>query len=256
MRYRFPIKRLSDDRAILNLGCGTRMHLECNNLDFSPYTFLVKHINLAKLLYKTKIISENRWENILKMDPHIISWNILKGIPFPDDTFDVIYSSHVIEHIEKDFVPIILKECHRTLKKSGIVRIVVPDLQVIVEKYQRVLQSLDNIDIEGFNDHEKVLDDLFGQMVRKKPVGTSTQSTIVRFIEHIIRGGIEKRGELHKWMYDKYSLSKLLKIAGFKQIFLEMYDTSRIKDWDKFFLDINEDGTPYKKDSLYIEAIK
>jgi|GEM_PF-6941157 len=41
MNQRFVVKRLPDGRAMLNLGCGTRMHHGFNNLDFSPYVFLL-----------------------------------------------------------------------------------------------------------------------------------------------------------------------------------------------------------------------
>jgi|GEM_PF-5507475 len=82
--------------------------------------------------------------NILKIDPDIISWNILKGVSFLDNTFNVIYSSHVIEHLDKDFsVPFVLKECYRTLREGGIIRIVVPDLYDIISRYLKAFQQLE-----------------------------------------------------------------------------------------------------------------
>ncbi len=144
MNQRFVVKRLPDGRAMLNLGCGTRMHHGFNNLDFSPYVFFANHRGLANILYKIKIISEDRWMNILKIDPDIISWNILKGVSFLDNTFNVIYSSHVIEHLDKDFsVPFVLKECYRTLREGGIIRIVVPDLYDIISRYLKAFQQLE-----------------------------------------------------------------------------------------------------------------
>lgn len=64
-------------------------------------------------------------------------------------------------------------------------------------------------------------------------------------------------GEKHKWMYDKHSLLKLLKEAGFKNITIQKYNDSQILDFNTYCLDYNKDGTPPKGVySLYIEAIK
>ncbi len=48
-----------------------------------------------------------------------------KGLPFiPDNVVDEYYSSHFLEHVEN--LGLILGEMHRTLKKDGILHIVVP----------------------------------------------------------------------------------------------------------------------------------
>jgi len=64
-------------------------------------------------------------------------------------------------------------------------------------------------------------------------------------------------GEKHKWMYDKYSLSAMLKEENFKDITIESFNTSRIKNFESYYLDNNLDGSSYKGiHSLYIEAIR
>lgn len=63
-------------------------------------------------------------------------------------------------------------------------------------------------------------------------------------------------GERHKWMYDKYSLSRILYMLGFRNIEILDYKTSNIPNFNHYLLDMNEDGTPYKGSSLYIECIK
>ena len=45
-------------------------------------------------------------------------------------------------------------------------------------------------------------------------------------------------GEKHRWMYDNYSLSMLLKKYGFRNISIEKYDTSKIYKFNDYFLDI------------------
>ena len=49
------------------------------------------------------------------------------NLPFNNSTIDTIYCSHVIEHIETKYVEKFFNECHRVLKKSGVLRISCPD---------------------------------------------------------------------------------------------------------------------------------
>ena len=67
-------------------------------------------------------------------------------------------------------------------------------------------------------------------------------------------GSFQLCGEIHQWMYDKYSLGKLLEDAGYKQIKVQSAITSYINSWNNYSLDIISDGTVRKPDSLFIEA--
>ena len=58
-----------------------------------------------------------------------------KPFPFNDNTFDYVYSEHMIEHISRRDASFMLNECRRVLKPSGIIRIATPDLQVIAGLY-------------------------------------------------------------------------------------------------------------------------
>ena len=61
-------------------------------------------------------------------------------------------------------------------------------------------------------------------------------------------------GEVHYWIYDFYSLKKLLKEAGFKDIRKVTPSKSRIPYWNKYELDII-DGQICDPNSLFVEAI-
>ena len=256
MKSRFTIKHLEDKRAMLNLGCGTKMNWNWNNLDFSPYARLAHHMNIAKILRKVGAVSEERYQNLLEVDPSIILWDLRKGVPFNDNTFDVVYHSHLLEHIDKENAPVFLKECFRVLKPNGIIRISIPDLQSIIKRYNSAVSRLENSDMEALGDHRKSTYELFDQMVRKEITGPEEQRFALRFIERIIRGNAAKVGELHRWMYDKFSLGELLLDVGFKNIQTESPSTSRIKGWTQFNLDTNRDGTIYKLESLFLEGVK
>lgn len=50
-----------------------------------------------------------------------------KRLPFPDATFDLVYSSHTLEHVPWYLTVQVLKEWVRILKKEGSLEIWVPD---------------------------------------------------------------------------------------------------------------------------------
>lgn len=56
---------------------------------------------------------------------------------FQNDTFDVVYASHLLEHYSKKMVPDVLNEWVRIIKKDGILRLSVPDFSVFVELYSQ-----------------------------------------------------------------------------------------------------------------------
>ncbi|MCG8367197.1 MAG: methyltransferase domain-containing protein [Pseudanabaenales cyanobacterium] len=69
-------------------------------------------------------------------------------------------------------------------------------------------------------------------------------------------GRFRQSGEIHQWMYDRYSLSMLLQQCGLEQIVQRSATESYIPNWTSFNLDTEPDGAIYKPDSLYMEALK
>ena len=69
-------------------------------------------------------------------------------------------------------------------------------------------------------------------------------------------GRFRLAGEVHQWMYDRYSLSRLLRLTGFRDPQLQHANTSRIPDWTSFHLDTLPDGQVIKPDLFFMEAIK
>ncbi|WPC41066.1 class I SAM-dependent methyltransferase [Clostridium sp. JS66] len=61
---------------------------------------------------------------------------------FRDDTFDIIYASHVVEHFDyKDELLQVLKEWKRVLKPNGKLYISVPDLDILAQLF--LLKDID-----------------------------------------------------------------------------------------------------------------
>lgn len=249
-------KALPDGRTMLNVGCGTRMHWGWNNVDFSWLGKLRRRLAFAGLLHSAGLLSDDRWNRLQKIDPDIIIYDLRNGIPFPDESFDVVYHSHVLEHIDRDAAVTLPRECRRVLKPGGVLRVVVPDMETIVRVYCDALDKLDSGCAVAEADRERTVNDLLEQMVRSLGAGTRQQKPLVRFAERLIRGDAGKSGELHRWMYDRYSLRNLLQDAGFEKIVQQQAGTSMVEGWNDFYLDIEPDGTVYKPESLYLEAVK
>lgn len=107
----------------LNIGCGDNIHPEWLNLDYSP----------AKGVKKI---------------------NVKRKLPFANSSVDIIYHSHLLEHLQKPQAAKFITECHRILKKGGIMRVAVPDLQTICKEYLKNLElaknSGNNLDILNY----------------------------------------------------------------------------------------------------------
>jgi len=56
---------------------------------------------------------------------------------FGGDTVDLVYSSHVLEHVRRGEEARVLKEWHRVLKPGGVLRLAVPDFDSIVSWYKK-----------------------------------------------------------------------------------------------------------------------
>lgn len=62
-------------------------------------------------------------------------------------------------------------------------------------------------------------------------------------------------GEIHRWMYDRFSLGRKLAEVGFVEIAPCRADQSAIERFAEFDLD-TRDGRVRKPDSLFMEARK
>ena len=69
-------------------------------------------------------------------------------------------------------------------------------------------------------------------------------------------GHFRQSGEIHQWMYDRYSLGMLLQKAGFVDIKVCKANESNIPNFNQYDLDVLSDGRVRKNDSLFMEAIK
>lgn len=126
---------------LINLGCGSIYHKEWINYDF---------------------ISDSKY---------VISHNLLNGIPLDNSSVDAVYHSHILEHFTKDDGIFFIQECYRVLQPNGILRIAVPDLEVIAKEYLRNLERSINNEPEAEFDYDWILLEMYDQTVRNTSGG-------------------------------------------------------------------------------------
>ena len=110
----------------------------------------MKYLNLA---CGSIVVNSDEWINcdFSPLNNQIKQVNLLEELPFQSNSFDLIYSSHFIEHISFDNLKSFLSECNRILKKNGTIRLVLPDFENIVKEYisnlnnERIIFSQFNI---------------------------------------------------------------------------------------------------------------
>lgn len=127
---------------MLNIGCGSMFHEDWVNVD----------------MYSTS--------------EHVIEMDIRKGLEFEDNLFDVVYSSHVLEHMSKNAAEELVAEMIRVLKPGGILRLVVPDLEAIITNYTKFKGQLENsYDSLTEANYDWTMIELYDQISRTKPGG-------------------------------------------------------------------------------------
>ena len=240
---------------VLNLGCGVKTsdRAEVTNIDWSIYLRLRR--NKAFRLIAPLILNGDRWNHFCSLPNNIIVHNLSRNIPFESNSVDVVYHSHMLEHLDRDIAAKFLLEVKRVLKPDGICRIVVPDLENAAREYLEHLSECERSP-GAAKTHDTYVARLLEQSVRKEASGTSGQKPLRRRLENMLMGDARRRGETHQWMYDRFNLTHLLESVGFRQICVQNYKTSLIKDWAAFGLDVDKYGNEYKPGSLYAEAIK
>jgi len=179
----------SDGKLNLHLGCGYVNHPEFTNIDLLP----ARHIHYLRPINNLQ--------------------------PFKNESVDLIYASHCLEHFPYADVPEVIQEWNRVLKKKGILRISVPDLDKIIELY-----SASNKDVDK--------------------------------VQGILMGGQNYKLNYHMAIFNKQKLGSLLEASGFEDI-REWYPGSspmtNINDSSKFTVYQNGKNHPI---SLNLEANK
>ena len=109
--------------------------------------------------------------NFVSTGKNVVAHDLKKGIPFADNSFDVVYHSHVLEHFPKVEALTFIRECYRVLRPQGILRVVVPDLEQIVRMYLHCLENTSIGSEEWEQNYQWILLEMYDQTVRNKSGG-------------------------------------------------------------------------------------
>ncbi|MEH2052150.1 glycosyltransferase [Nostoc sp.] len=106
--------------------------------------FSAKHLILSTFdkPYKLNIgcghIKFDNWINIdIDKDKKAVDLvcNAAQKLPFDDDSCALIYNEHFLEHLTVEEGIFFLRECYRVLQPGGILRIAMPSLEYVMQKY-------------------------------------------------------------------------------------------------------------------------
>lgn len=188
------------------------------------------------------------------MGDNVVVHNLRTGIPMQDASVDAVYHSHMLEHIDRGAVDQLFEEVRRVLRRGGVHRIVVPDLERYARSYIVSLEASLRAD-DARPRHDEAVAVMIEQMVRRESAGTSSQAPLQRWLENLLLGDARRRGETHMWMWDRINLVAALEDAGFTAVEVVDHETSAIPRWGEIGLDLASDGVAeYKPGSLYVES--
>jgi len=134
---------------------------------------------------------------------------------------EAVYASHVLEHLHDDEARNLLRECHRLLRPNGVVRIVVPDLQSLVQRYIDAADAPRGAETPPILPADRFIEDLH---LRPRSRGRG------HFLFRMYSALTEFHS--HKWLYDAESLIQRLHGAGFTAVAQRGFLDSRIPGID------------------------
>jgi len=146
--------------------------------------------------------------------------DISRRLPFPSSAFEGVFCEHVFEHFSLEDGERIAREVCRILRPGGSVRIVVPDAELLLQRYFSAP----------------------GEIVAWRGTGHETPMEIVNSY-------FRQRYE-HQFLYDWVTMEKMLRHAGFDQIARTSLGS------DVCCPAIVLDAPKYEWESLYVVASK
>jgi predicted SAM-dependent methyltransferase len=222
---------MKEHKIKLNLGCGSVRPTGWINTDSSLNANIQKVPIIGKRIAKF-------FNPIVYQDINVVYMNLNKRWKYPDDSIDIVYASHLFEHLTIPSSNLFLSEAYRALKPGGIIRVVVPDLYQICKKYIETYES-----VEAVADTTKYIMWAIN-MHREGQYGH------IGLFKKIV---LECQGypHQHKFMYDKNSLQLKFEEFCFVDCISLVYGISR------YIEEIHDvEGAKESYLSVYLEAKK
>jgi SAM-dependent methyltransferase len=212
----------------VNIGCGPNFKDDWCNVEYGALSLINKIKVLKRIVVFLGILDKDMLQ---KWPKDFIYHNVMRPLPFKDESVDYIYSSHVFEHFRRYQLRRVLKNIRNSMKSGGVMRVVIPDIDMIILNYNEEKDPIKAAEVFNKNFFTDLIDSSL-----QKP------NLIQRLIHFFSRP--------HRWLYNKESFIEELKVAGFieSNIFIREYKmgvTPDIKVLDKL-----------PEQSMYIEVVK
>lgn len=264
-----------EKRKLLNLGCGNRWHDDWINLDFVSRNKKVIACNLLKGIpfpsdYFDAVYHSHLLEHFSKKD----------ALKFTEECYRVLKTGGIIRVAVPNLESVV--ENYKKYLELAMDGDKIAEANydwTMIEMYDQCVRKSTGGEMRRYLDQDNIINKEFihsriGSFANfsKKPEITNKNKLkiIIKKIIISIRnlkksipgernrmlGKFMISGEIHQWMYDRFSLSKLLIDAGFKNPVITKAYNSMIADWSKFNLDTDKDGRVFKPDSIFMEATK
>lgn len=160
-----------DGRVYVNLGCGGRTHPAFINVDARPGRQI-----------------------------HVLG--AIDKLPrFKDESVDLLYASHCLEHFSHRRIEEILQEWRRVLKVGGVLRLGVPDFDQVLAMYEHSGRRIDAIQAVLMGGQDYPLNAHFA---------TFTKPSLTEQLRHV---GFR---EVRTWEWGQDELSSIPDCSGLK----------------------------------------
>jgi SAM-dependent methyltransferase len=271
----------AENKRLVNLGCGSRYHPAWINIDIAPHNpgvikhDLVKNIPLESsscdVVYHSAFLEHIRPSDtkvFLCECKRVLKPGGILRVGVPDlEALCKIYLETLQSALNgdesafHDYDWLLLELCDQSVRErsGGEMLAYLKQNPMPNEKF-----VFDRIGEEGRN----LVNALRHSCGAQRIIGLSRQ-LVVKFrlmllkcllgadgIKALEIGRFRLSGEVHQWVYDRYSLSRLLLAVDFCEPVRMTASTSQIPNWSSFNLDTLSDGTVIKPDLFYMEAIK
>lgn len=208
----------------INIGCGQTPTPGWHNYDNSLSVRLARYPMLVSILDSLGVLGDSQRSFVEFAMSSDIQWaDATVRIPLPDNSADVLYTSHMVEHLDQAEVRRFLREARRVLMSGGIIRIAVPDLKKQVDEYVETGDA--------------------NRFIERTHLAKQRPKSILDRLKYLIIGDRH-----HLWMYDASSIRSLLLEIGFEAP--EVVDPGETTIPNPGNLNLYERS----EESLYVEA--
>lgn len=210
---------------LVHIGCGLSVSEQWINYDCSPTLRISKIPLIGPSL--VRFVGGPAWPREVQYG------DIVKGLKIEENSCRLIFSSHMLEHLNLQDFYTALKNIYSYLEPNGTFRAIVPDLEQHITDYYRSTKDSNkksNASIE---------------FIRNVHLGAeASRSSIMNRLREAFGNS------RHQWLWDFDSLSSALKERGFRNVRRHKYG-----EWSDDLFRLVEEPSRHGK-SICVEATK